>query len=75
MGEGTSEDRGVRPKPGAPQLRDGLVPREVLVGRLRGSSAPIVAVEAAAGYGKTTLLRQWSLTDPGQCLADPRPVR
>ena len=36
-----------------------LVVREALVERLRHSSAPLVLVNAPAGYGKTTLLTQW----------------
>ena len=43
----------------APELRDGLVLRERLVEQLLASREPIVVVAAGAGYGKTTLLRQW----------------
>ena len=42
-----------------PWSRPGLVPRAALVRRLQASDAPIVAVVAPAGYGKTTLLGQW----------------
>ena len=42
-----------------PWSRPGLVPRAALVRRLLASDAPIVAVVAPAGYGKTTLLGQW----------------
>ena len=42
-----------------PWSRPGLVPRAALVQRLLASDAPIVAVVAPAGYGKTTLLGQW----------------
>ena len=42
-----------------PWSRPGLVPRAALLRRLSASDAPIVAVVAPAGYGKTTLLGQW----------------
>ena len=42
-----------------PWSRPGLVPRSALIQRLLASEAPIVAVVAPAGYGKTTLLGQW----------------
>src|SRR5262245_27581117 len=42
-------------------MRPGVVPRPRLTTRLRASSSyPVVAVTAPAGYGKTTLLAQWS---------------
>ena len=44
-------------------LRPGSVPRTALVDRLCGSSAPVVTVIAPAGYGKTTVLRQWAEQD------------
>jgi LuxR family maltose regulon positive regulatory protein len=45
---------------GAPGLRDGLVCRAELLGRLDDArSHPLVLVTAPAGYGKTTLLAQW----------------
>ena len=44
-------------------LRPGSVPRTALVDRLCGSSAPVVTVVAPAGYGKTTVLRQWAEQD------------
>lgn len=40
------------------------VSRPRLLRLLRETSAPIVAVRAPAGYGKTTLLRQWEARDP-----------
>ncbi len=43
-----------------PWARPGLVPRTALVERLLASRAPIIAVVAPPGYGKTTLLAQWS---------------
>jgi LuxR family maltose regulon positive regulatory protein len=49
----------------APVLRSGLVSRTSLVNRLRANAAaPLVAVAAPAGYGKTTLLAQWAEHDP-----------
>ncbi len=43
-----------------PASRDGLVQRSRLVARLRSSrEASLVAVIAPAGYGKTSLLREW----------------
>ena len=44
----------------APQSRPGSVVRRTLVDRLEISRAPVVTIVAPAGYGKTTLLRQWS---------------
>jgi len=43
-----------------PWVRQGIVSRAALVGRLLASHrAPVVCVVAPAGYGKTTLLSQW----------------
>ena len=48
----------------APTLRAGMVSRTGLVNRLRAETAAAVAtVVAPAGYGKTTLLAQWSARD------------
>jgi LuxR family maltose regulon positive regulatory protein len=48
----------------APPLREGLVPRDRLVRRLVGSTdLPLALLIAPAGYGKTTLLRQWERVD------------
>ena len=50
----------IRPAP----LRSGLVPRERLVGRLLEARDVAVAfILAPAGYGKTTVLAQWSRQD------------
>ena len=44
-----------------PPARPGIVPRQALVERLLASaSAPVIRVVAPPGYGKTTLLAQWS---------------
>ena len=44
-----------------PLVRPGTIRRSSLIERLaRGDSRPIVSVVAPAGYGKTTLLAQWS---------------
>ena len=42
-----------------PWTRPGLVERTMVVKRLLDSEAPIVAIVAPPGYGKTTLLSQW----------------
>jgi LuxR family maltose regulon positive regulatory protein len=47
-----------------PVTRTGAVPRTVLVDRLCGIDAPVVAVVAPTGYGKTTLVAQWAEKDP-----------
>ncbi len=52
-------------EPQAPAVRHGSVPRERLVQRLRrATDVSLVALVAPAGYGKTTLLRQWAASDP-----------
>ena len=44
--------------------RKGLVPRAELVARLQAArTVPLVTVVAPTGYGKTTLLAQWSAKD------------
>src|SRR4051812_37683292 len=43
--------------------RLGWVARPRLTDRLAATRAPIVALVAPAGYGKTTLLAQWAATD------------
>lgn len=45
-----------------PLLRSDLVFRSGLVDRLRTTEADVVTVIAPAGYGKTTMLTQWSQT-------------
>ena len=48
-----------------PPPRTGLLRRDALIERLTASSSlPLVAVVAPAGYGKSTLLAQWSESDP-----------
>jgi LuxR family transcriptional regulator, maltose regulon positive regulatory protein len=61
-----------------------MVARAALLDRLSGTQEPVVAVVAPPGYGKTTLLAQWSArseraaawvalderdNDPGVCLS------
>jgi len=46
-----------------PPIRPGIVRRNVLVDRLRAATAPVVAITAPAGYGKTTLLAEWAERD------------
>jgi LuxR family maltose regulon positive regulatory protein len=48
----------------APALRQGTVPRPALADRLLADRSPVVVLSAPPGYGKTSLLRQWSLLDP-----------
>jgi LuxR family transcriptional regulator, maltose regulon positive regulatory protein len=43
-----------------PLTRPGIVPRTMLVDRLLASTVPVVCVVAPPGYGKTTLLAQWT---------------
>jgi LuxR family transcriptional regulator, maltose regulon positive regulatory protein len=50
----------IRPEP----LRPGLVPRDRLVRRLLDAQdVPVAFIVAPAGYGKTTVLSQWSKRD------------
>ncbi|HXR70317.1 MAG TPA: hypothetical protein VN779_06045, partial [Actinocrinis sp.] len=53
------------PKIQAPILRDGLVARTRLLRHLAATpdDVPLVLLAAPAGYGKTTVLGQWSATD------------
>jgi LuxR family transcriptional regulator, maltose regulon positive regulatory protein len=44
----------------SPSARPGIVARTALVERLLASPAPVICVVAPPGYGKTTLLAQWS---------------
>lgn len=61
---------------------DGLVPRDILVDRLRTARfASLVAVVAPGGYGKTTLLHRWAEVEDRRMIrrtlvrADDEPVR
>ena len=48
----------------AAEISAGLVPRSRLVGRLiAAEDTPLVLLVAPAGYGKTTLLAEWSMRD------------
>src|SRR4249920_343872 len=46
-----------------PPIRPGIVRRNLLVDRLRASTASVVSITAPAGYGKTTLLAEWAERD------------
>ena len=46
-----------------PPSRQGSVSRTELIETARASDCRVVAVTAPAGYGKTTFLAQWALTD------------
>ncbi|MCU0259384.1 MAG: LuxR C-terminal-related transcriptional regulator [Ilumatobacteraceae bacterium] len=50
-----------------PRRRNDLIERPALIEALATDDRPIVAVIAPAGFGKSTLVRSWTL-------ADPRPV-
>jgi LuxR family maltose regulon positive regulatory protein len=39
------------------------VPRRRLIGRLRAARASVISLRAPAGYGKSTVLRQWAAAD------------
>jgi hypothetical protein len=43
-----------------PEARTGIVARTALVERLTAAQAPVITVTAPPGYGKTTLLAQWT---------------
>ena len=47
-----------------PPVQADCVARSRLVRRLQESQAPVVALAAPAGYGKTTLLGEWADCDP-----------
>jgi LuxR family maltose regulon positive regulatory protein len=49
-----------------PLVRDAVVPRPALIDRLaRAQDVPVVSIVSPPGYGKTTLLAQWSASgDP-----------
>lgn len=47
-----------------PALRGDQWPRQALIARLREDVGPVVAVQAGAGFGKTTTVRQWIEEDP-----------
>ena len=48
----------------APQPRPGTAAKADVIASLRGSPVPCVSVVAPAGYGKTTLLVSWAMSDP-----------
>lgn len=48
-----------------PRQRGASLERRDLLGRLAEVDTPIVAIGAGAGFGKTTLLRQWTRARPG----------
>src|SRR5215510_12282532 len=50
----------LRTKLAPPRLRTALVPREALLARLdQGLDRKLTLLSAPAGFGKTTLVRQW----------------
>jgi LuxR family transcriptional regulator, maltose regulon positive regulatory protein len=62
---GAASDGGlIQPSFAPPRLRSSIVPRSRLITRMDADGATAVVVVAApAGYGKTTLLSEWSLQD------------
>ncbi|MGZ6300487.1 MAG: LuxR C-terminal-related transcriptional regulator [Candidatus Limnocylindria bacterium] len=53
----------------SPAWRSGLIARPRLVERLEAQSAvPLVVLAAPAGYGKSTVLAEWSKTTPRQAI-------
>src|SRR3954452_14731954 len=47
-----------------PALREGTVSRSAVIERIRAQAgAAVVTITAPAGYGKTTLLREWAGLD------------
>jgi LuxR family transcriptional regulator, maltose regulon positive regulatory protein len=53
----------------SPAWRSGLVARPRLVGRLEARSrVPLVVLAAPAGYGKSTILAEWSNATPRQAI-------
>jgi LuxR family transcriptional regulator, maltose regulon positive regulatory protein len=53
----------IESKLSSPRVRSAIVPRPRLVEGLARAEAPIVAVVAPPGFGKTTLLVQWQSID------------
>jgi LuxR family transcriptional regulator, maltose regulon positive regulatory protein len=49
-------------KQAIPAVRDGIVPRDRLEGRLATATAKLTAVIAPAGWGKTSLVSRWAQT-------------
>ncbi|MFE6964400.1 AAA family ATPase [Agromyces sp. NPDC057679] len=58
----TSDDP-ASPKFAPPRGRGGSVSRRRLIDRARSSGAPLVSLAAPAGYGKSTLVREWAERD------------
>src|SRR3954447_14518393 len=52
------------PAEAARPVRGGLVDRPHLLRRLAAARGGLAVLVAPAGYGKTTLLRQWEAADP-----------
>jgi LuxR family transcriptional regulator, maltose regulon positive regulatory protein len=69
-----TEDRRGAERPTSARLEGPAeVPRERLLERVLTTPAPVVALAAPAGYGKTTLLRQWGARDPRPFAVVPVP--
>jgi LuxR family maltose regulon positive regulatory protein len=54
--------------------QDGVITRRRLLQLTGGASEPITLISAAAGYGKTTLLRQWAANSSPVVRLDPTEI-
>jgi LuxR family transcriptional regulator, maltose regulon positive regulatory protein len=62
------------PSTGGRISQDGVITRRRLLHVGRGASEPITLISAPAGYGKTTLLRQWAASSSPVIRLDPAEI-